>query len=123
MRDTPGTLTIRAVGSGRIRIGDTDWDRPVALTEDAVLGEWAPTPIDELNAEHFRAVIDTRPEVVVLGTGGSGRFAPRELVFAFARRSIGLEVMDSAAAARTFNVLASEGRKVAAVLYPPQPGD
>jgi uncharacterized protein len=44
-------------------------------------------------------------------------FPPRELVFALARRGIGLEFMDTPAAARTYNVLASEGRQVAAVLY------
>ena len=122
-REPAGGVAVRAVGAGRIRIGDTDWDRPVALTEAAVLGEWAPTPITELATEHFHAVIATEPEVIVLGTGSRGRFVPRELVFAFARRSIGFEAMDTAAAARTFNVLAGEGRKVAAVLYPPTGGD
>ena len=51
------------------------------------------------------------------GTGSANVFAPRDLIFAFARRGVGLEVMDTAAAARTFTVLANEGRKVAAVLY------
>ena len=57
------------------------------------------------------------PEAVLLGPGSSNVFPPRELMFAFARKGIGLEVMDTAAAARTFNVLANEGRRVAAVLY------
>ena len=91
---------------------------PVALTDERVLGQWAATPVAELAQEHFRELIAAEPEVIVLGTGSAGQFAPRELVFAFARRSIGFEVMNSAAAARTFNVLAAEGRKVAAVLYP-----
>ena len=53
----------------------------------------------------------------VYGAGARQVFPPRELMFAFARRGVGLEVMDTAAAARTFNVLAGEGRKIAAVLY------
>ena len=53
----------------------------------------------------------------MVGTGKDGEFPPRELMFAFARRGVGLELMDTAAAARTFNVLAGEGRHVAAVLY------
>jgi uncharacterized protein len=62
-------------------------------------------------------VVDTKPEIVLLGTGTTNVFPPRELTFAFARNGIGLEVMDTAAAARTFNVLANEGRRVAAILY------
>ena len=53
----------------------------------------------------------------MLGTGASNVFPPRELVFAMARRQVGFETMDTAAAARTFNVLAGEGRRVAALLY------
>jgi uncharacterized protein len=83
-----------------------------------VLGTWEPTPIADLTVSHFRDLIALTPELIVLGTGATQEFAPRGLVFALARASIGFEVMTSAAAARTFNVLATEGRKVAAVLYP-----
>ena len=55
--------------------------------------------------------------LLLLGTGSESLFAPRELTFALARRGIGLEAMSTAAAARTFNVLAGEGRRIAAVLY------
>jgi uncharacterized protein len=61
--------------------------------------------------------METNPELIILGTGPTNVFPPRELVFALARRGIGLECMDTAAAARTFNVLSGEGRSVAAVLY------
>lgn len=118
-REQSGPVVIRAVDSGAIRIGETIYDRPVALTADRVLGPWEATPITKLAPDDFHRLLELEPEVIVLGTGAAGQFAPRELVFALARRSIGFEVMDSAAAARTFNVLASEGRKVAAVLYPP----
>ena len=73
--------------------------------------------VAELGEDHFDAVLATQPEIVLLGTGPTNIFPPRELTFAFARKGIGLEVMDTAAAARTFNVLANEGRRVAAVLY------
>lgn len=117
-RETTGSISIRTIGSGAVRIGNRTYDMPVALTDERVLDGWTATPVAELAQEHFRELIATEPEVIVLGTGSAGEFAPRELVFAFARRSIGFEVMNSSAAARTFNVLASEGRKVAAVLYP-----
>ena len=54
------------------------------------------------------------PEVVVLGTGGTQAFPPPDTLAACLARGVGLEAMTNAAAARTFNVLASEGRRVVA---------
>jgi uncharacterized protein len=108
---------IRSVSADGIRINEETYSESVALTAEELLGTWPGTPVAELVSDDFDAVFATGPEVVLLGTGSSNLFAPRELTFAFARKGIGLEVMDSAAAARTFNVLANEGRRVAAVLY------
>ena len=83
---------------------------------EAVLGEWLDKPITELVADDFGDVFDASPELVLLGTGPTNIFPPRELMFAFARKGIGFEVMDTPAAARTFNVLANEGRRVAVIL-------
>ena len=117
-RELPGTMTIRSVSRDGIRINDEVWSGTVALTPREVVEQWQPVAIENLVADDFKALLDDAPELVILGTGGSGQFPPRELMFAFARRGVGLEVMDTAAAARTFNVLAGEGRRVAAVLYP-----
>jgi uncharacterized protein len=117
-REPSRAVSIRAIGAGEIRVGDRTYEMPVVLTDERVLGEWVAPPVAQLAQEHFHDLVATGPEVIVLGTGSAMEFAPRELTFAFARQAIGFEVMDSAAAARTFNVLAGEGRKVAAVLYP-----
>ncbi|MDX1508057.1 MAG: MTH938/NDUFAF3 family protein [Woeseiaceae bacterium] len=109
---------IRKVSGSAIYIGDESFSQPIALTQDAVIGDWHDLDIDALNYEHFAALVATQPELVVLGTGSESAFAPKQLVFAFARAGIGLEVMNTPAAARTFNVLAGEGRRIAAVLYP-----
>ena len=108
---------IRSVSADGLLIGDTSYSSTIAITNDEVLDSWCDKPVTGLQIEDFASVLETEPEIVLLGTGESTVFAPRELVFAFARQSIGLEVMDTKAAARTFNVLAGEGRKVAAVLY------
>lgn len=117
-RESSGTLTIKSVGADGIRIGDRVWSRSVALTPDRVIDSWNEKPLADLTESDFLALLDDSPELVLLGTGAVSEFAPRELVFAFARRGVGLEVMDSSAAARTFNVLAGEGRRVVAVLVP-----
>ena len=107
---------IRSVSTDGIRIGDEIYERTIALTADVVIDDWEHKDIAALNENDFDALLDHEPEVVVLGTGATNIFPPRELVFAMARRQVGFEVMDTPAAARTFNVLASEGRRVAAVL-------
>ena len=100
-----------------IVIGENRYTDTIALTPDGLVENFAPPPLDELGLSHFDVLLANDPELVILGTGEHIVFPPRELTFAFARRHIGLEVMDTAAAARTFNVLAGEGRRLAAVLY------
>lgn len=117
-RESSGALTIRSVGDEGIRINDQIWTESVAVTPDEVIESWQAIAIADLVINDFDAVLADSPELVLLGTGAIGAFPPRELNFAFARRGIGLEVMDTTAAARTFNVLAGEGRRIGAVLYP-----
>lgn len=119
-REPRTAVTVRSIGANGIRIGDETFTTCLVVTAERIVGEWAATPVADLTAGHVEGVLDEDPEVLILGTGSAHEFAPRELVFALARRSIGFEVMDSAAAARTFNVLAGEGRRVAAILYLPR---
>ncbi len=116
-RDLSRSLTIRSVSEGRICIGDDHYERTIALTAESVLDGWPGASVADLVVADFASLLEAAPEVIVLGTGDTNVFPPRELVFAMARRGVGFEVMDTRAAARTFNVLAGEGRKVAAVLY------
>jgi uncharacterized protein len=108
---------IRSVDANGIRIGEELYTATIALTGNVVEADWTDKVISRLGEDDFSALLDAEPEVIVLGTGRSNIFPPRELVFAMARRRVGFEAMDTAAAARTYNVLAGEGRQVAAVLY------
>jgi len=74
-------------------------------------------PVESLTVDDLALLIETRPELILLGTGNKQLLPDRDLMFAMARRGIGFEVMDTPAAARTFNVLVGEGRSVAAVLF------
>ncbi|MDJ0940965.1 MAG: MTH938/NDUFAF3 family protein [Woeseiaceae bacterium] len=116
-REMPTALMIRSVSADGIRIGDETHARSLALTHEEVVAEWPDKTVAELEESDFDELLAAEPELVIIGTGARVEFAPRELTFAFARRQVGLEVMDTAAAARTFNVLAGEGRRLAAVLY------
>ena len=115
-RELSAQLVIRSVSETAIRVNDTEYNESIVLTPDDRLTMWSNKPIADLADADFGLVIDSKPEIVLLGTGATNVFPPRELTFAFARKGIGLEIMDTAADARTYNVLANEGRRVAAVL-------
>ena len=80
------------------------------------LNEWLVESFESLEARDFEQIRALNPEVVLLGTGRKIRFPSSELLIALINAGIGVEVMDTAAAIRTYLVLATEGRKVAAAL-------
>jgi uncharacterized protein len=104
----PSTITISNVSDQEIRIGDISYRQTIAQTTDTVIENWPHAPVADLLEADFDLLMETNPELIILGTGPTNVFPPRELVFALARRGIGLECMDTAAAARTFNVLSGE---------------
>lgn len=114
-RDQISNVTIRRVESGAIMVGDQLLSNNFALTTDEVFADWQASVIEDLTEDDFELLIASKPELILLGTGSKPVFPPRELVFSLARNGIGLEAMDTAAACRTFNILISEGRRVAAV--------
>ena len=93
--------------------------RGLLLTPERADG-WEPPALAELTIEHLEPVLrlQPRPEFLLLGTGTAMRFAPRSLVRALDERGIGIEAMDSRAAARTWGVLRAEERWIAAALMP-----
>jgi uncharacterized protein len=115
--ESPSAASVRKVSAGEIRIGNDVYTNPVAITPDGVFSDWTPAAVETLSYADLAAVIATAPALIIVGTGSKQILPNRELMFAMARAGIGLECMDTAAAARTFNVLLSEGRPVAAVLY------
>ena len=109
---------MRSVSNGQFIIGDQIWSDPIALTSAGVLDNWTAPPIESLSIDSLGSILELEPELVLIGTGSQQLLPDRNLMFAMARSGVGLEVMDTAAAARTFNVLLGEGRSVASVLYP-----
>jgi uncharacterized protein len=86
-----------------------------AVSADAIVEDFPYTKSDQLDDAAIEKIFALKPEVVLLGTGDRIVFPPQKILAAFLRRGIGLETMDSAAAARTFNVLVEEGRKAVGV--------
>lgn len=88
----------------------------VIVTRDAVIEDWQPPDLASLAIADFAALLELRPEVVLLGTGERQRLPSPALYADFAALGIGLEVMDNRAACRTYNVLLGEFRDVAVAL-------
>ncbi len=80
------------------------------------LHPWQPTSLADLQAAHCLMIIELRPEFVLLGTGARHEFPPTALLAPFYARNIGVEIMSTAAACRTYTLLASDGRRVAAAM-------
>lgn len=84
------------------------------LSPDRLIDAWSVTDPRALAAADLEPLLALDPEVLLLGTGATQVFPAAAVMAACLSRGVGLEVMNNAAAARTFNVLASEGRKVVA---------
>ena len=108
---------IRGYSATEIRIGEQRVDRSCILTADRLITDWEPASFDELTGEHLEAIFALSPELVLLSTGATQRFATPVVRAAFAQRRVGLEVMQLGAACRTFNVLVGEERRVTAALF------
>lgn len=93
------------------------------LTPERAEGWDAPGALADLTEAHLAPILalEPPPEFVLLGTGPSMAFAPRALVRALEARGIGVEAMDSRAAARTWGVLRAEERWIVAALMPLDP--
>jgi uncharacterized protein len=116
VREAGTAVTVRHVEEGKIKIGAEEIDDNVVLFRDEIQRDWHPADVDNPTSQDLADLIAAKPEVIIFGTGWQSRLPPRELVFTLARQGIGFEMMDTPAACRTFNVLVSEDRDVAAVL-------
>ena len=103
-------------GAGYVRLGIVEYSDNVVVTPEKIVTGWAAGGFDSLGPDDFAAIAALEPEVVLLGTGATMRFPDPRLTRARTDARIGLEVMDTPAACRTFNILAAEGRKVAAAI-------
>lgn len=104
---------------GEVRIGERVFTRSVMVTGTEILGDWPVADAAALVLANFDALLALAPDLIVLGTGERQVFPDPQLFAHLAGRGIGFEVMDNGAACRTYNVLLSEGRKVALALILP----
>lgn len=107
---------IRSIGSDGIMVKDELHQESLVLSAETLLPRWPVRSMAELEEKHLQPLFELEPEVVILGTGSKQAFPHPQLVMKFYEKGIGFEAMTSEAACRTFNVLVSENRRVAAAL-------
>jgi uncharacterized protein len=116
--DKSNSLTINAYGQGWIEVNGEKFTHSLIVSSlmGAVPEKWAVTQFGELKAEDFSPLATSGAELIIFGSGQRLRFPQPGWLAPLIARGIGLETMDTAAACRTYNILASEGRKVVVVL-------
>ncbi len=125
--ETTTKLSVQSYSSGEINIAlssqqadadQTDGIRRMTssfiLSPNQILDNWLYNNVAELTSECFKPLIEQQPELVLLGTGAKLSFPSQQVLQSFHRAGIGVEVMNTASACRTFNVLVAENRYVIA---------
>ena len=118
-RETPDTHHVAAWQRGAVRIGE-DWIRAhFIVSADGIVRDWQPPTPEDLRLEDLEPALAPDPDIIILGTGDTLLRPKLDLMGLMAERGVGLEIMSTPAACRTYNVLLHEGRAVVAALFIP----
>jgi uncharacterized protein len=105
---------MRGADGGSALVNDRVLRASFIIAPDTLIEDWPVHDIKALTPDDLQPLLQLQPELVLLGSGATQAFPPAATMAACLARGIGIETMTNAAAARTFNVLASEGRRVVA---------
>jgi uncharacterized protein len=111
-----GANVITRVEAGRVWVGGQAHAHSIVVPWQGAVQAWGVASRGELMPAHFEQLVALAPELVIFGSGARMAFVPPALHRALIEARIGIETMDTAAACRTYNVLASERRRVVAAL-------
>ncbi len=117
--NTAGAHRITGYGAGYVSVDEKRLTCSFILTPEKLITDWSPQTVAELDEAALETVARLRPSIVLLGTGANQCFPPSSLIAPMLGKGIGIEVMTTAAACRTYNILVAEGRHVAAGLFTP----
>jgi len=108
--------TFTGYGEGYVMVNAVRYERSLVVLPDQPVAAWTVAGVDTLREEDLEFLASLGAEIVLLGTGASLRFPHPRLLQSLSRARVGVEVMDTRAACRTYNILVAEGRKIAAAL-------
>ena len=103
-------------GPGYVVVNNKRYENSIITMPDNIIEDWQALTAEQLTEDHFELLIPYEPEIILLGTGTTLRFPSPLVTKNLLKLKIGVEVMDTNAACRTYNILMAEGRNVAAAL-------
>ncbi len=109
-------FAIRAYEKGKLIINQQVYHKSLIIMPEQLTPDWRPQTIEDLIATDFDELITFKPSMIILGTGEKQAFPSPTLYAAAINAGIGVEIMNTPAACRTYNILMSEGRSIAAAL-------
>jgi uncharacterized protein len=114
--DSASGNVIRSYSQGEIKIGTDIIHNNVIVSQNQIIHDWDPPAISQLSIADFEPALELKPEIILFGTGARQQFPDIALLTEIMRSGTAIEVMQTSAACRTFNVLIGEFRAVVAVL-------
>lgn len=114
--NTAGLNLFTAYGDDFVAVNQEKHFANLILLPESIIRDWTSATVATLTEADMEMLTGLGTEIILLGTGNRLRFPSGSLLRPFANAGIGLDVMDLPAACRTYNILAAEGRKVAAAL-------
>ena len=114
--EVQGRNMFTGYGAGYVEVNRTRYSGSLVVGAETMVTDWPLESIDALAADHLAAILEMKPEIVLLGTGAAFAFPEPALLAPLREARVGVEVMDTAAACRTYNILLGEGRNVVAAL-------
>ncbi|MBF0280948.1 MAG: hypothetical protein HQM07_00035 [Zetaproteobacteria bacterium] len=117
-----GRALFQAYEEGYIQIKGITHRSGLQIHRNEITTPWGPENIATLTVEQLQPILESPPEVLIIGTGRKTTFPSRDLMIALDNLHIPTEYMDSRAAMRTYNILVDEGREVSACILLPRAG-
>ncbi len=111
-----GQNAFTGYGTGYVMVNNLRYERSLVVLPDRLVEDWGVAAPEAMTVAHMEGLAALAPEVLLLGTGARLVFPEPALLAPLAAAGIGLEVMDTSAACRTYNILMAEGRRVAAAI-------
>lgn len=104
--------SIQAYEQGQITVNERVYTESLVLSPDQVIQSWPVNSVSQLEAEHLDCIFDLKPDVILLGTGEKQIFPDSRILGHFAKQGYAVEVMNTGALCRTYNILVAEDRHV-----------